>query len=366
MSCSEEKLFAQGIYNFDFYDLTTDELLFQSRTITEGNISTSVNLNEIRGGIGNAVQIQIPSDATLDVTMTAANFSLEGLALNTGSTIMPNGTYQVSETVTLEEGAEDYEGKIIGKVTSTPVAPVGSITGDIIGYINCNEKVIIDPETKTFVVEGAEAGDKVCIFYYTQSSSAEIFRIGSNFSPKIGRAVLRTPLYTTSGAADGSGSILAGELQIVIPKAQLNGDLTLDLSQTASATTVLNMKALADYAVAEGECPSDDGTLGYIIKVLASGSIWDRIDSLVVIGGGISVEKDAEETIVVKGLSKDNPNTLENVPYEDLTWKSGADGTATCTNGVVKGITQGDTDVTITYEPKNLTARCDVEVTDTP
>lgn len=363
MSCSNESLYAQGIYNFDFYDLTTDELLFQSRTITEGNIATSVSLNEIRGGIGNAVQIQIPSDATLTVTMTAANFSLPGLALNTGSTIMPNGTYQVSETVTLEDGTEDNAGKVVGKVTSTPVAPVGSITAEVIGYVNCNEKVTIDPETKMFVVEGAKAGDKVCIYYYTQTSSAEIFRIGSNFSPKIGRAVLRTPLYSTTGQA-GTGNILAGELQIVIPKAQLNGDLNLDLSQTANATTVLNMTALADYEVQPGECPSDDGTLGYIIQVLSQGSIWDRVDELVVIGGGIALEKGETETIVVKGRSKSNPSMLENVPYADLKFTSEAEATATVdAEGLVTAVEAGDTDITIEYEPKALKARVDVEVT---
>lgn len=363
MSCSNENLYAQGIYNFDFYDLTTDELLFQSRTITEGNIATSVTLNEIRGGIGNAVQIQIPSDASLTVTMTAANFSLEGLALNTGSTIMPNGTYQVSETLTLAEGTEDNVGKAVGKVTSTPVAPVGSITGEVVGYVNCNEKVTIDPETKEFVYEAGKAGDKVCIYYYTQTSSAEIFRIGSNFSPKIGRAVLRTPLYSTTGQS-GTGNILAGELQIVIPKAQLNGDLNLDLSQTANATTVLNMTALADYEVQEGECPSDDGTLGYIIQVLNQGSIWDRIDEIVVLGGGISLEANETETIVVKGYSRENPNMLENVPYEDLTFTSGSDAVATVdTAGLVTAVASGDTEVTIKQEEKGLTATVDVEVT---
>lgn len=364
MSCSNDLLFAQGIYKFDFYDLTTDELLFQSKTITEGNIATSVNLNEIRGGIGNGTLIQIPSDATLTVTMTAANFSLAGLALNTGSTIMPNGIYQVHDTVTLEEKAvEGEEGKtvVVGKVPSEPVAALGSVTKEIIGYINCNEKVTIDPKTKEFIVEGGVAGDKVCIYYYTQSASAEIFRIGSNFSPKIGRAVLSTPLYTNNGV--GSGSIVAGELQIVIPKAQLNGDLTLDLSQTANATTVLNMTALVDNEVQVGECPSDDGTLGYIVQILATGSIWDNIDNLVAIGGGIALEAGETETLVIKGYSNSNTSVLENVPYADLKFTSQDEAVATVDeNGIVTAVASGDTDITVEYEEKGLSTRVDVEV----
>lgn len=364
MSCqNNENLYAQGIYDFNFYDLTTDELLFQSRTITEGNIATSVNLNEIRGGIGNAIQIQIPSDASLTVTMTAANFSLEGLALNTGSTIMPNGTYYLREQTTLVAGTGENAEKVVGKVLSTPVAPIGSVTGDIIGYVDCTTKVIIDPETKEFVVEGGEVGDTVCIEYYTQTASAEIFRIGSNFAPKIGRAVLRTPLYTTNGQG-GSGSILAGELQIVIPKAQLNGDLNLDLSQSANATTVLNMTALADYETKPGECPTNDGTLGYIIKIVNETTVWDRIDRIVVLGGGISLANGETETIVVKGVSDSNPNLLENVPYDELTFTSGSDAIATVdATGLVTAKSQGDTEITIKNEEKNFTVTCDVEVT---
>ncbi len=366
MSCSDKDLlFAQGIYRFDFYDLTTDELLFQSNTITEGNIATSVSLNEIRGGIGNGTLIQIPSDTTLTVTMTAANFSLAGLALNTGSTIMPNGIYQVHDTVELyEKAVEGEEGKtvVVGKVPSTPVAPIGSVTGEVIGYVDCNIKVTIDEKTKEFEVEGGKTGDKVCIYYYTQSASAEIFRIGSNFSPKIGRAVLSTPLYTNKGVG-GTGSIIAGELQIIIPKAQLNGDLSLDLSQTANATTVLNMTALVDYETKAGECPSDDGTLGYIVQILSKGSIWDNVDNLVAIGGGVAISVGETETLVIKGYSNANTSVLENVPYTDLTFTSKDTAVATVdANGVITAVAEGDTDIVVEYEPKGISTRVDVEV----
>ena len=100
--CNSKGLYVQGVYDFEFYSIGTDELLFQSRYITESNITTSTNLNAIKGGIGNATLIQIPSDAELKVQMTAQNFTLEGLGLNTGATIMPNGIYRVSDEVTLE------------------------------------------------------------------------------------------------------------------------------------------------------------------------------------------------------------------------------------------------------------------------
>jgi len=357
--CNSKGLYVQGVYDFEFYSIGTDELIFQSRYITESNITTSTNLNAIKGGIGNATLIQIPSDAELKVQMTAQNFTLEGLGLNTGATIMPNGVYRVSDEVTL--GANG-----IGTVKANPVAALGSRTEEVVGYVNCSTKVVINPETKEFTVPEGKEGDKVCISYYTMSSNAEMFVIGSNFSPKVGRAVLRTPIYSADGTYDSTAGIKVGELQIVIPRAQLDGNLNLDLSQTSNATTVLNMTALVDWSVQAGTCPSDNGTLGYIVQVLYTESVWDNIDELVVMDCGVTVEEGATARLIVKGY---NATTEEfvTVPYEDLTFTAAEEATAKVdAKGVVTGVAAGETTVEVAYkvgEEVKLVKTAAIEVT---
>ena len=364
--CNTKGLYVQGIYSFEFYDIGTDNLLFQSRYISESSITTSTNLNAIKGGIGNATLIQIPSDAELKVAMTAQNFTLDGLALNTGATIMPNGIYRVQDEVVLEK--DPTTNKIIGRVKSTPEASLGSRTEDIVGYVNCATKVIIDPETKTFEVPEGKEGDRVCISYFTRSASAEMFIIGSNFSPKVGRAVLRTPIYSADGLSDSGEGIKVGELQIIIPRAQLDGNLNIDLSQTSNATTVLNMTALVDWSVATGECPRDNGTLGYIVQVLYTDSIWDKIDSLVVVDCGVTVEVGSTAKLIVKGYDV-AMDALENIPYEDLTFTSNDTTIATVdAKGVVTGVTAGTTTVkielkTIVDGAETVVLRKDADVT---
>ena len=357
--CNSKGLYVQGVYDFEFYSIGTDELLFQSRYITESNITTSTNLNAIKGGIGNATLIQIPSDAELKVQMTAQNFTLEGLGLNTGATIMPNGIYRVSDEVTLEA-----DGK--GHVKSNPVASLGSRTEEIVGYVNCSTKVTINPESKEFTVPEGKEGDKVCISYFTMSSNAEMFVIGSNFSPKVGRAVLRTPIYSADGTYDSTAGIKVGELQIVIPRAQLDGNLNLDLSQTSNATTVLNMTALVDWSVQTGGCPSDNGTLGYIVQILYTESIWDSIDELVIMDCGVTVEAGQTARLIVKGYNA-TTDEFVNIPYEDLTFRSGADATATVDEkGIVTGVAEGNTTITIERKAEvdnKLTKTAEVEVT---
>lgn len=338
--CNTKGLYVQGIYSFEFYDIADDALLFQSRYISEANITTSTNLNAIKGGIGNATLIQIPSDAELKVAMTAQNFTLDGLSLNTGAQIMPEATYRVQETVTLGEGG-------VGKVPAEPVSAEGSRTGDIVGYVNCATKVVIDPDTREFTVPEGKAGDIVCIAYFTRNANAEMFTIGSNFSPKVGRAILRTPIYSSDGIGNSNEGIKVGELQIVIPRAQLDGNLNINLSQTSNATTVLNMTALVDYSVKTGECPNDDGVLGHIIQVLYTDSIWDSIDKLVVVDCGVTVEEGETAKLVVKGYDT-TTESLVNIPYEDLRFVSNDENVATVNaKGVVTGVAEGVTTVTI-------------------
>ena len=344
--CNTKGLYVQGIYSFEFYDIASDALLFQSRYISESNITTSTNLNAIKGGIGNATLLQIPSDAELKVAMTAQNFTIDGLALNVGATIMPMGTYRVQDEVVLGEGG-------IGKVKSIPYSNLGSRTGDIVGYVNCSSKVLIDPETKEFTVTGGKEGDRVCINYFTRSANAEMFVIGSNFSPKIGRAVLRTPIYSSDGIQNSNEGIKVGELQIVIPRAQLDGNLNIDLSQTSNATTVMNMTALLDYSVTTGECPKDDGTLGYIVQVIYTESIWDKIDRLVVIDCGVTVQVGEKEKLNIKGYNA-AMDSLENIPYDELTFTSADETIATVDNtGLVTGVKEGETTITIEYKTLN-------------
>ena len=356
VDCNTKGLYVQGIYSFEFYDIASDNLLFQSRYISESSITTSTNLNAIKGGIGNATLIQIPSDAELKVAMTAQNFTLDGLALNTGATIMPNGIYRVSDPVILEA-----DGK--GHVKSNPVAALGSRTEEIVGYVNCATKVLIDPETKEFTVPEGKEGDRVCIAYFTKSANAEMFTIGSNFSPKVGRAVLRTPIYSSDGIGNSNEGIKVGELQIVIPRAQLDGNLNIDLSQTSNATTVLNMTALVDFSVATGECPKDNGTLGYIVQVLYTDSIWSNIDKLVVVDCGVTVQVRESEKLNIKGYDV-AMDTLTNVPYEDLTFTSKNEDIATVdAKGVVTGVKAGEAVITIEYKVLNKSGEQEVILT---
>ena len=110
------------------------------------------------------------------------------------------------------------------------------------------------------------------------------------------------------------------------------------------------MTALVDYSVASGECPKDNGTLGYIVQVLYTDSIWDSIDKLVVVDCGVTVTVGETEKLIIKGYDAAQ-DTLVNVPYSDLTFTSKDETKATVdAKGVVKGIEAGEAIITVEYK----------------
>lgn len=359
-----EKLYVQGIYDLEYFSLDTNDLLIKFDKLTQSNFASNIDLNPIKAGIGNAIQIQIPTNAEFKASITAANLHQTGLALNVGATLSPDGKYHIKETIVLNGTT--------GTVSTTPVADYGS--SDIVGWIVGESTAItIDAVTKTFTAPDTYSGETICFEYVVSSTGAQYFRIGSQFSPKIGRAVFTAPIYATENTNVDNG-IKWGEMQIVIPKAQLDGNLTIDLNQTSPAATIFNLTALSFAESATG-CPSQDGTLGYITYIKSNFDIYDYVKQLVVIGGGIAIDEEATELIIVKGITSDGE--YENIPYSRLGFFSGNNSVATVDNsanlsvkGTVTGVAAGDTEITVVALDANganlstpTSKICDVEVT---
>ena len=113
------------------------------------------------------------------------------------------------------------------------------------------------------------------------------------------------------------------------------------------------MTALVDFSVATGECPKDNGTLGYIVQVLYTDSIWSNIDKLVVVDCGVTVQVGESEKLNIKGYDV-AMDTLTNIPYEDLTFTSKAPTTAKVdAKGIVTGVQAGEAVITIEYKTLN-------------
>ena len=230
-------LYAKGTMHVKMFDPSTNNMAYFSDKMSTSQLQSSINLGAINAGIGNPVVIQIPDTPSLTMNLTAADFSLEGRALSTGSTITYNGVVPVDEVV-------EAVGTTL-TVMQPAVAPLGGC--DVVCYVG-NDGTAYTIDATTGQVQGftATAGQSYCVHYYTTNASAKQFSVASLMSPAVLRAFVTIPLYATDSAASNknSGSHV-GNLYITIPRGQLSGDVSTEGSQTTPATTVMNLTALS-------------------------------------------------------------------------------------------------------------------------
>lgn len=350
-------LYVKGTYEAKFFDIATNDLTYYSNKLQTDNIKSSINLGAINAGIGNPAVIQIPDTPNLTLEMTAADFSLEGRALQVGTNVFYNAVVPVGEVCAAESGTTLTVGQ-------TPVAPYGGC--DVVCTINTSGKsYMINPETKEIQDFTAESGKSYCVHYYVENPSAKGMAVNTMFAPSVVRALLKLPVYTKDGVEDAMNGSLWGYLYITVPRLQFNGDVSTVGDQTNPATTVMNGTALSyDQACTMGLQCGDTGSsskLAYMVLV-PIGDNTQAVESLIVVGGEINLTQGESATVPVKFVMPDGSQVQPNL--SSLKYVVETPATASVSDaGVIEGLQEGDTTLTISV-PTNekLTVTVDVSV----
>ena len=87
---TDSRLYAKGIGEAICTDKTTGQILYFSNKFQTGNVTPSVTIGEIRAGLGNAIATTLPSDASVNVEFTAADFNLWAKAAQMGAMLRHN------------------------------------------------------------------------------------------------------------------------------------------------------------------------------------------------------------------------------------------------------------------------------------
>lgn len=352
-------LYAKGTMHVKMFDPSTNNMAYFSDKMSTSQLQSSINLGAINAGIGNPVVIQIPDTPSLTMNLTAADFSLEGRALSTGSTITYNGVVPVDEVV-------EAVGTTL-TVMQPAVAPLGGC--DVVCYVG-NDGTAYTIDATTGQVQGftATAGQSYCVHYYTTNASAKQFSVASLMSPAVLRAFVTIPLYATDSAASNknSGSHV-GNLYITIPRGQLSGDVSTEGSQTTPATTVMNLTALSYNEACEAgiQCGSSvSPKLAYMVVELFGNPAQNATGLAIVGGDDITVQAGTPYTIPVKYEMDDGEIVTPNM--SDLTFTNPDGGLYfTVSNlGVITGTAAGSGTVVITSNYNaQLTTTANVTVT---
>lgn len=353
-------LYAKGTCNVVVSDPSTGNIDYQSNKVQTSQLTTSVNMNEVRAGLGNAIAIQLPSDSAVNLELTAADFSMKAFAMQLGSSVTYNAATPVCEVITASSTTLSVSSSV------SPVAPQGF--NKAICYVNDGTS---DASTayeinnsKQIVGFTATPSNKYRVYYWVKNASAQQVTAYSVFAPAVKHVTIQIAIYSNQNASSASQSSLAGWLYCIIPRMQFSAKADTDGSQTSNVVTPLSGTALAyDPDSSEAIC-SDCGLseLAYWVYV-PNGSALQSVQSLAVIGGGLNMVAGDTAQIPVRFLMDDGSLVVPD--YSLMTYTPASSSVATVSGtGLVSAAGAGSTTIAVVLTADNTkTASVPVTVT---
>lgn len=336
-------LFAKGTCNVVVSDPKTGNIDYQSNKVQTSQLTTSVSMNEIRAGLGNAIAIQLPTDSAINLELTAADFSMATRAMQLGSSVTYNAAAPVCEVI-------EASATTLTITSSTdPVAPQGF--SKPIAYVNdgvndASSAYEIDAG-KNIVGFVATPGTTYRVYYWLSNASAQQLTAYSVFAPAIKHVTVQIAVYSTENANSASQSSLVGWLYCIIPRMQFSAKADTDGSQTGNVTSVLSGTALSYDPDSDITTCTDCGLseLAYWVYV-PNGSATQSVQNLVVIGGGMNLVNGTSAQIPVRFLMEDGSLVIPD--YTLLTYTPASSAIATVSaSGLVTAAGVGSTTIAV-------------------
>ena len=310
-----------------------NDLIGVAKTLTESTFDFSITAEDVRGGQGNGLLGRYFHDSNMQVTLVDAMFDLQYMALSLGVNLESGGLSVKEEelavgtdgTVTASETPVAFNGSMIGwyKKPSDTEWSIGTFTGS------------------KMAISGASQNDPYCVKYFYINENAKSIKIKSQYVPAELHVVIMNDIY--SGDVGTQSDVTKyGRLITDIPRLQMDGNQTLNLSASSAATINLTGSALA---VLSGDTCEDDPYYGTMTEEIYGAKWQDDVVALAVENSDIELAKSASETLIVRAVfgagmasqRKDNSNFTFSVVS---TPASTATGTNVDTKGVVKAGTQ--------------------------
>lgn len=364
---TDKKLYVKGTCQAQLSDPCTGDIIYASNKFQTANITTSVTMGEIRGGMGNAVAAILPSDSALNVEFTAADFSLAAKAAQLGATLTYGAPVSECQTVTATGTSLS-----IDVAAGVPAAPVGFASPiayvqeiGVAGTLAATGKAY--PITTAGAVTGFTAvnGRQYKVFYFVQSPTAQMATISSLFDPKVLYFQAQMPVFSNESCAGENEGTRVGWLYVIVPRLKLGANGGVVGDATNPDTTSISGQAVAfDETVVSAECSDcEAGKMAYYIYVPDNGS--SSIIGLAVIGGLVEVATSGTAQIPVRFVMENGQLVAPSNYATNFTYTASGQptGTTVSTSGVVNaGTTAGDFEVAVSYDNDGTALNCPVNV----
>lgn len=263
-------LFLAGVGRATLFD--GERLVATANTLIDSSITIGISFEDLRAGQGNKLYGRYAHTSTFDLKLTDAMFSLEYLAMNTGSDVTLGGDAMKDEKLTVSNGkiTLSYEAKpMVGNTNTYAYVKKSGTDEGYQRYAVTNKKEV--------ALDASLNDSEVCVRYMYHNDIASKITISANFIPKTLTCILEANLYN-GGSCDVETSTLAGKVIIKVPRFMLNGSQELSMSASGVSNTSIEGSALASGCAG---CDGD-GVYAEIVQVLENKTAADMFASIVV------------------------------------------------------------------------------------
>lgn len=323
------------VYGYD----SNDNLLFVGKTLLDSSIETTLSNTDVRAGKGNQLQYIYYHTAEMNITINEAQFSLEFLALNTGSSIETGANIWTEESVTVSNGA--------GVVTKG--TPLAIQTQTIYGWVTKEDGTVerVAFTGANFTLADSSYNGTVCVRYYTNDAAARKVTVYADMLPSTIRLVMVGTLASSDSTTNQIGTV-----QIEVPRASMTGAFTLSMTPDAVAQTPLSVRALASTETAGG-CDGNRPIYATITEKINGVKWYDNVIALAIKGGDFDLKSGDSKTLQVYAIKNDGSAAFL-APVGGLTFASSETSKATVEGGIVAGVAAGSSTIkaTITEVPE--------------
>ena len=323
------------VYGYD----SNDNLLFVGKTLLDSSIETTLSNTDVRAGKGNQLQYIYYHTAEMNITINEAQFSLEFLALNTGSSIETGANIWTEESVTVTNGA--------GVVTQG--TPLAIQTQTIYGWVTKEDGTVerVAFSGANFTLADSSYNGTVCVRYYTNDAAARKVTVYADMLPSTIRLVMVGTLASSDSTTNQIGTV-----QIEVPRASMTGAFTLSMTPDAVAQTPLSVRALASTETAGG-CSGNRPIYATITEKVNGAKWYDNVIALAIKGGDFDLKSGDSKTLQVYAIKNDGSAAFL-APVGGITFVSSETSKATVEGGIVSGVAAGSSTIkaTITEVPE--------------
>lgn len=270
-----------------------DNLIGVAKTLTESTFNFSISSEDVRGGSANALWGKYFHDSNLQIQLTDAMFKLEYVAANLGVDIAQGGltVYESSAAgdavvtagqITLAQTPVAFDGTMIGwyKKPTDLEWSIGTISGNIM------------------TIPSSQVGETYCVKYFYQNPNARSIQINTQYIPKVWHLVILNDLFAGDVADIGSASRY-GRIVTDIPRYQLDGNMTLNLTATSASTVPINGNALA---VETGDSCEEEPYYGTMTEEIFGASWQDNVIALAIENSDLDLVVGGSDTLIVRAV----------------------------------------------------------------